>query len=160
MAVRPADIEDLTQDVLMILWRRWDDFDATRPLRPWIAGIAFRVAREHLRRRERAVPQQDIEAADGASNAEDLLISFSAQALLHRGLARVPPKYREIIALHDLEGVPIPELAKTLALPVFTTYSRLRYARQALAKAVKSLSGSHDEDRRAKAARRSRTKKG
>ena len=48
--VRARDLEDLTHDVFVACARAWDRYDTDRPLRPWLHGIAFRVASDHRRR--------------------------------------------------------------------------------------------------------------
>src|SRR3954468_17929272 len=48
-----SDIEDLLQDVFVVLHRNWDTLDLSRPLRPWLFGVAFRVVRAQRRKRSR-----------------------------------------------------------------------------------------------------------
>src|SRR5687767_7855526 len=49
------DADDLTHEVLIVMWRRWADYDPSRPLRPWLAGIVFKVAHRHRLRRRREI---------------------------------------------------------------------------------------------------------
>jgi RNA polymerase sigma-70 factor (ECF subfamily) len=133
------DVEDLVQEVFLVMWRRWAEYDATRPLRPWLAGIAFRVAYNHRQRIGREVPGGLLDAEDSAPNPEQHLDSVSARSLVLRVLADLPEKYRRLIVAHDLDGVPMREIAGSLAVPLFTAHTRLRAARQAFAKAVKRL---------------------
>ena len=44
LGVRGDDVRDQAQEVFMIVHRLLPEFDRTRPLRPWLFGIAFRVA--------------------------------------------------------------------------------------------------------------------
>jgi RNA polymerase sigma factor (sigma-70 family) len=129
--VGPADAEDLAQDVFLVIWRRWADFDAGRPLRPWLAGIAFKVASDHLKRRRRWEPRAFIDPPDQAPGGEELLAASRARALALRGLAALPEQQRALIVLHDLEGVTMREVARLFGVPLFTAYSRLRAARRA-----------------------------
>jgi RNA polymerase sigma-70 factor, ECF subfamily len=133
------DAEDLVQEVFLVMWRRWAEYDPTRPLRPWLAGIAFRVAYNHRQRIGREVPGGLLDAEDSAPNPEERLDSISARSLVLRVLAGLPEKYRLLIVAHDLDGVPMREIAGALAVPLFTAHTRLRAARQAFAKAVKRL---------------------
>jgi len=41
-----------------------------------------------------------------------------------------------VLVMHDLDQVPVPEVAATLSIPVFTAYSRLRKARRELKAAI------------------------
>src|SRR5438046_5612730 len=47
---------------------------------------------------------------------------------------RLPERQRAVILLHDVEEVPVREIAGRLGVPVFTVYTRLRRARQACAR--------------------------
>jgi RNA polymerase sigma-70 factor (ECF subfamily) len=52
---------------------------------------------------------------------------ISAQAL-REALARLSPKYREVVILHEMEGLTYEECARVLRVPVGTVKSRLYYA--------------------------------
>jgi RNA polymerase sigma factor (sigma-70 family) len=137
--VNPADAEDLAQEVFLVMWRRWADYDAERPLRPWLAGIAFKVAHDYRRRSGREVPGGLVDAEDQAPGAEEHLATSRARTLVLRALSSLPEKQRTLIVMHDLDGASMREIADILSVPLFTAYSRLRSARQAFAKAVRRL---------------------
>ncbi len=98
-------------------WRRWADFDTGRPLRPWLAGIAFKVASEHLKRRRRWEPRAWLDPPDQAPAGEELLAATRARALAARSLAALEERQRALIVLHDLDGVPMREIAAMLSVP-------------------------------------------
>ena len=137
--ISPNDAEDLVQEVFLVMWRRWSEYDTTRPLRPWLGGIAFRVAYNYRQRSGREVPGGIVDAEDEAPSPEDRLDAHSARTLVLRVLAALPEKYRALIVSHDLDGVPMKEIAGTLRVPLFTAHTRLRAARLAFAKAVRRL---------------------
>jgi RNA polymerase sigma-70 factor, ECF subfamily len=137
--ISPTDAEDLVQEVFLVMWRRWTEYDTTRPLRPWLGGIAFRVAYNFRQRSGREVPGGIVDAEDDAPSPEDRLDSHSARTLVLRVLAALPEKYRALIVSHDLDGVPMREIAGTMRVPLFTAHTRLRAARLAFAKAVRRL---------------------
>src|SRR3954451_2557419 len=82
LGVAPADAEDLAQDVFLVMWRRWADYQADRPLRPWLAGIALHVAQRHGRRRQREIPGADVDAPDDRAPLEDQLAADHARRLV------------------------------------------------------------------------------
>jgi RNA polymerase sigma factor (sigma-70 family) len=132
------DAEDLAQDVFLVVCRRWSDYDTSRPLRPWLAGIALRVAQDHRKRRWREIPTSHLDAEDDASSMEERLAAARARARALQALASLPEKYRTPLVMHDFDDVSVQEVAEVLAIPAATAYTRLRRARSALAHAVLS----------------------
>lgn len=47
---RKHEAEDLSQETFLTAWRRLKDFDLTRPIGPWLRGIAENHLRNHLRK--------------------------------------------------------------------------------------------------------------
>lgn len=47
----PGLVDDLFQETLITAWRRFDDFDTSRPLAPWLRGIALNLVRNARRKR-------------------------------------------------------------------------------------------------------------
>lgn len=134
LGVHPSDVEDLTQEVMLRVFRLLSEYDPTRPLRPWIFGIAHRVASEWRRHRRRhpEVPTDldDKHLAAGGADAEDALAARQAKSLVERALLALEIDRRAVFILHDLDGCPVPEIARTLDVPLNTAYSRLRLARE------------------------------
>jgi RNA polymerase sigma-70 factor, ECF subfamily len=135
--VNDPDAEDLVQDVFLVMWRHWAAYDRQRPLRPWLAGIAFRVAYNYRHRLGRETPGGLMDPRDQAPSPEDRIASASARSLVTRVLAGMSEKHRSLIVAHDIDGVPMKEIADALGVPLFTAHTRLRAARLAFAKAVK-----------------------
>ena len=132
-----ADAEDLTQEVFLVMWRRRADWNPLAPLRPWLAAIAYRVALAHRRRSLREVPAGLLDAEDQGRAAEDHLVSASARKLVLETLSALPPKQRAVLVMHELDGQTMKDVARSLKLPLFTAYSRLRVARQRFAKELR-----------------------
>ena len=152
--VSAADAEDLVQDVFVVMWRRWADYQTDRPLRPWLAGIAVNLAQKHLRRSRREVPDGDIERdlEDHGPRPEDRVGAAHARALVLRALGRLPEKYRLAIVLHEIDELSMHELAALLAIPLATAYTRVRRARLLFATAVREAEQAAAPDGRTQAA--------
>src|SRR5687767_4834333 len=88
-----VDAEDLSQEVFLIMWRRWDEYDPARPLRAWLAGIAFRVAQHHRRKRREVLGALE-ETVDAAAGPDEHLAASRARALVLTALARLPERHR------------------------------------------------------------------
>ncbi len=143
LGVRPANVEDVAHDVFVTVFRRLSTYDTSRPLRPWVTGVAYRVSMDHLRlarhRREKAVsalpPAQERRHAQPSH-----LPAIEAQQLVHAALDKLDEDRRGIVVLHELEGYTAPEISEMLDVPLNTVYSRLRRGRQEFVNIVTSLS--------------------
>jgi RNA polymerase sigma-70 factor, ECF subfamily len=134
-----SDVEDLVQEVFLVMWRRWAQYDTSRPIRPWLGGIAFRVAYNHRQRAGREVPRGFVDVEDHSPDPEQSIASDSARTLVRRVLAALPEKHRSLIVSHDVDGVSVREIAETLEVPIPTAHTRLRAARKAFAKTLKRM---------------------
>jgi RNA polymerase sigma-70 factor, ECF subfamily len=140
LGTRRSDLEDLTHDTFLAVFRAWDDYDPARPLRPWLFVFALRVSSDHRRRaRHRVeVPEAD-DPPDSAPSAVELLLRKEREALAHEALHAIVLSRRAVFILHELDGCSVPEIATALEIPVATAYSRLRLAREDFAAAVRRL---------------------
>jgi RNA polymerase sigma-70 factor (ECF subfamily) len=139
LRVPSSDVEDLAHEVFLVLHRRWSDYDPSFPIRPWLFGIAFRVAAAHRRREGRQVSRPLLEVEDLSPSAEHAIQARQARAIILAALEQVPLPRRAVLVMHDLDGVTMRDIAAALSIPLFTTYSRLRKARKELEAAVRSL---------------------
>jgi RNA polymerase sigma-70 factor, ECF subfamily len=139
LGARPADLEDLTHDVFVVVHRRLATFDAARPIRPWLFGIAYRVLLDFRRlARHRSEVSPSSEPADPRT-PEDSAVRVQQREILSRVLAELDPERRAIFVMHEVDGHAMPEIAAALDLPLNTAYSRLRLARRDIAEAARRL---------------------
>jgi RNA polymerase sigma-70 factor (ECF subfamily) len=131
LGVPERDLEDLTHDVFFRVYERLVDFDANRPVKPWLFGFSFRVASDYHRRfsNRREVLSAAAEASDPAPTALDQLVQAEALTLAQIALGGIELDRRAVFILHEIDGCAVPEIANALGLPVNTAYSRLRVAR-------------------------------
>jgi RNA polymerase sigma-70 factor (ECF subfamily) len=136
--VPSADVEDLTHEVFLIAFRRLDSYDTSRPLRPWLFGIAFRVASrfKSLARNSREIASETDMHQEGQTGHEDEL---DARRVLSAALAQLGLDQRAVFVMHEMEGWSMPEVAGALSIPLNTGYSRLRLAREQVKEAVTRL---------------------
>lgn len=137
--------EEAFQETFLSVYRHADQFDATRPFRPWLFAIAANQASTLQRRRARerevhgplhadeawaASGTMGIEtvAVAGGPSADELAASREASSLLRAALLRLTAPQRRIIALIFGEGYKYREAAEVLGIPVGTVKSRLHAA--------------------------------
>jgi RNA polymerase sigma-70 factor (ECF subfamily) len=135
----PSEMDDLTQEVFLALRKSWTAYDPERPLRPYLFGIAFRIAAAHHRKSRREVAYEIVEVRDTAPGPDDALQTKQARALVLAALEQIPLPRRAVLLMHDLDEVPVEEVASALGIPKFTVYSRLRKARREMETAVRRL---------------------
>jgi RNA polymerase sigma-70 factor (ECF subfamily) len=140
LGVPRDDVEDLVHEVFLALNGTWDKYDASRPLRPYLFGIAFRVAASHRRKTWRELPCALFDIDDSAPRPDQALQTKQARALVLIALERIPLPRRAVFVMHDIDEVGMRDIASTLSIPLFTAYSRLRKARKEFVAAVASLS--------------------
>jgi len=142
LGIPERDVEDLVHEVFVVVHRRWDDYDRTRPARPWLFAIAFRVASDYRRTgrnaREHLGATEREPVSAGAAPDEGLDVA-ERRALLLDALTSVAEERRPVLILHDLDEIAVPDVAAALGIPLNTAYSRLRLAREELASAVRRL---------------------
>jgi RNA polymerase sigma-70 factor (ECF subfamily) len=148
MGANARETEDFAQEIFVVLHRNWPNIDTTRPMRPYLFGVAFRIVCAQRRRRAREVPFAALEAEDAGAGPEGLVQKKETVALLRAALERVPLARRAVLILHDLDGVAIADVAKKLSVSRFGAYARLRKGRRELAAAVRRLSKDGPEDAR------------
>ncbi len=144
-----SEVDDLAQEVFLVLHRRWAEYDASRPLRPYLFGIALRIALAHQRKRSREISFGTLELGDDGPGPEDALSAKQAHGVLRAALEYIPLARRTVLVMHELDHVPVTEVASTLSIPLFTVYSRLRKARQELERATRRLMNGSGERGRA-----------
>jgi RNA polymerase sigma-70 factor (ECF subfamily) len=142
LGVRAPDLKDLTHDAFIVVARRLGDYDPARPIRPWLFGIAFRVASDYgrlARHKREALVDQMPDIADPTPDAEAAIEAQEARALVVAALGTLEMGRRAVLVMHDIDGATMPEIAAALSLPLDTGYSRLRLARKELQEAFERL---------------------
>ena len=124
--VGAADAEDVTQDVMVLIYRKLWTLTAPDLFRPWAYRIASRAAFRHLKSRRRWPDHlRDDEALDDLP-AQDLPVGNSRVDELLQD-PRVTPASRAVLALHFKEEMTLREVAAILDVPLGTVKSRLAY---------------------------------
>lgn len=131
LGVRRPDIEDVAHEVFMGVFRQLHAFDNARPLRPWLFGFAYRIARDFraLARHKYEADCEPVEAPDPAPPCDELLGRSEALALAFRALDTLDEDERAVFVAHELDEHPMPAVAEALGIALNTAYSRLRRAR-------------------------------
>ena len=124
---RHEDAEDVVQAAWLRAARQIDRFEWRSALSTWLTAIAINCARETRRARSpEPAPPEILETLAAP------VVPAGARLDLDRAIAALPDGYREVLVLHDVEGLTHVEIAAALGLAVGTTKSQLFHARRAL----------------------------
>jgi RNA polymerase sigma-70 factor, ECF subfamily len=137
------DAEEATQDAFLTLHRKIGTFDESRKFFSWFYRVALNSAYSRARRRP-SLPTVAIEdrlpkfssdghfAADVPDWSATVEDQVSARELVRRAgefIAELPPAYRDVIWMNDVEEMTAPEIAETLEISIPAFKSRLHRAR-------------------------------
>jgi RNA polymerase sigma-70 factor (ECF subfamily) len=135
-----AEAEDLTQEAFLQLYRKIGTFRGDSAFSTWLHRLAVNVVLMHLRKK--GLPQVSLEETlepsheDGPRRdigARDLTLSGSIDRVtLERAVENLPPGYRLVFVLHDVEGYEHNEIAGMLDCSIGNSKSQLHKARMKL----------------------------
>jgi RNA polymerase sigma-70 factor (ECF subfamily) len=126
LGVPEADLRDAAQEVFVVVDRRYREFEGRSTVGTWIRQICVRVAFAHgrrQRRRREEVVAQPPEASVEADQHVDIELREQRE-LLTRLLDTLDDDHRAIVVLHEIERLPMREVAEVVGCPLQTAYSR------------------------------------
>jgi RNA polymerase sigma factor (sigma-70 family) len=146
LAGNANDAQDIVQEAFMRAFRFFDSFHGDNA-RPWLLAIVRRTWYSEWQRRvasrevtalDDEIDQADDTAIEGWGSAsptdpQALLIREEEMRLVHEALAQLPPEFREVLILRELEDMSYRDIAAIADLPIGTVMSRLTRARRKLA---------------------------
>jgi len=149
------DAEEVTQDVLLKVYRKIDAFRGDAALSSWIYRITFNTAMSRLRtgRQARASEQQrpdysqseaapaPQEAADWTSLSDDHVLRREMREKLLEALTHLPEVYRVPVVLRDIQGLSTEEASAILHVKTQTLKSRLHRGRLILREHLSDFAG-------------------
>jgi RNA polymerase sigma-70 factor (ECF subfamily) len=136
MCGNPDDAEDVLAEALLNAYRALHQLSDEDAFQGWLAIIARRTC-GRLKRRENLAPllrladmeDKGIEVTADSLSPETLALEAETKSCLMRVMAELPPLYREVYELRDLQELPASEVAQRLGITVAAVKSRLYRAR-------------------------------
>jgi len=140
MTANTAEAEDLTQEAFLQLYRKIGTFRGESAFSTWLHRLSVNVVLMHLRKKN--LPAVSLEeTTQGGENdapkkdfgAEDLALAGSIDRMqLQKAVNDLPPGYRTIFVLHDVEGYEHNEIAEIVGCSIGNSKSQLHKARMKL----------------------------
>ena len=137
-------LDDAVHEIFLVATRRLPEFEGRSSPRTWLFAITFRVVQRL--RRDRARQRRHLEqyVAERALSSTSPEAAHEAAEYLRYLLSLLPSAQQLVLILAELEGFTASEIAETLGVPLGTVHSRLRMAKQQLAK-ITEREGSRSE---------------
>jgi RNA polymerase sigma-70 factor (ECF subfamily) len=139
MTANTAEAEDLAQEAFLQLYRKIATFRGESAFSTWLHRLSVNVVLMHLRKKSLPVisldetTQGDDDSQKKDFGADDLALSGSIDRMqLQRAVDNLPPGYRTIFVLHDIEGYEHNEIAKIAGCSIGNSKSQLHKARMKL----------------------------
>jgi RNA polymerase sigma-70 factor, ECF subfamily len=145
MTANTAQAEDLTQEAFLQLFRKIATFRGESAFSTWLHRMAVNVVLMHLRKK--GLPavslEETIETEEETTRKElgalDPILAGSINRLqLQRAIEDLPPGYRRIFVLHDVEGYEHNEIAGMVGCSIGNSKSQLHKARMKLREFLKT----------------------
>ncbi len=134
MVADAGTAEELTDDVLLEVWRGAKSYRSRSSPSTWIFGIAHHKALNEFRKKREAPMEADEVARRlerGPSQDEEVGKGDLAR-IIKRLLPTLSPEHREVLELTYYQGLSVQEVADVVGCPVNTVKTRMFYARQRL----------------------------
>ena len=145
MTANTAAAEDLTQEAFLQLFRKIGTFRGESAFSTWLHRMAVNVVLMQLRKKGLSVvPLEDtMESEDEAPRkepgADDPRLAGSIDRMqLQKSIEALPPGYRMIFLLHDVEGYEHNEIAEMVGCSIGNSKSQLHKARMKLREFLKT----------------------
>jgi RNA polymerase sigma-70 factor (ECF subfamily) len=142
MTQNPAEAEDLAQEAFIQLFRKIASFRGDSAFTTWLHRLTVNQCLMHFRKRsvklEKTTEEGEtpVQIVRGTENPNSMPVMD--RIALDDALKQLPPGYRTVFVLHDIEGHEHEEIAKILGVAVGTSKSQLHKARMKLRGILKS----------------------
>jgi RNA polymerase sigma-70 factor (ECF subfamily) len=146
MFAHPAQAEDLAQEAFLQLFRKIGTFRGESAFSTWLHRMTVNVVLMNLRRkglplvsREETL-ETDEESPRKELGAQDMKLTGSIDRLqLQRAIDKLPPGYKTVFVLHDVEGFEHNEIAEMVGCSIGNSKSQLHKARLKLRDQLKFM---------------------
>lgn len=141
--VAPKDLEDVAQEVFLVIFRKLPQYEERGHLRGWIYRICLHAASTYRRRARvrREILVHDIPEPPPTGLLDPEFERFHASEQLMALLSTLDEDKRTVFALHEIEQIPVSEVAEIVGCPPATIYSRLAAAKKQLVERLSERTG-------------------
>lgn len=136
MLASTTQAEDLTQEVFLQVFRKLGSFRGDSAFTTWLHRLTVNQVLMHFRKRgvklEHTSEEGDFTNVVDTPLQSTRRISMVDRLALEKAISELPPGYRTVFTLHDVEGYEHEEIAGMLGVSIGTSKSQLHKARMRL----------------------------
>ena len=142
------DAEDIVQETFLRVYKNKHYYKEIAKFSTWIYTIAGNLAKTELRKRKRRKlfsvsnfmnEEKDYEIPDEDKNPELEVDGTIKDDIIQKAIEKLPPKFKEVILLRDVQGFSYEEISQILNIPLGTVKSRVNRGRLKLQEDLKFL---------------------
>lgn len=121
--------QDATQEALVRCWRDLPTLRDVDRFEAWLRRLLMHAITDEIRRGRRFDAKVRLIRED---DVVEPAAAYEERDRLDRAFRRLSVDHRAVLVLHHLQGLPLPEVAEALGIPLGTAKSRLHYATDAV----------------------------
>jgi RNA polymerase sigma-70 factor (ECF subfamily) len=130
--------EDIVQDTFYRVYKNKHYYKEVAKFSTWIYTIAGNLAKTELRKRKRrkifsinkeTQSEKEFELPDPERDPEEEVNSTLTEKHIYKAIRNLPPKFRQVIILRDVQGFSYEEISSIIKVPLGTVKSRVNRAR-------------------------------
>ncbi len=131
--------EEVTNDVMLEVWKGAHKFEGRSKASTWVLGIARHLALNAIRGKQLVTVDLDDspEATDGRESAATVRDRDTVKQNLRDALAKLSSDHREVVELAFFHGCSYQEVAEVMSCPENTVKTRMFHAKKQLRQALK-----------------------
>jgi len=143
------DAEDIVQETFLRVYKNKHAYKRIAKFSTWIYTIAGNLAKTELRKRKRrqifsisnlGFEDKDYEVPDvRRRDPEDVADGTFKDELIQEAIDSLPPKFKEVIILRDIQGFSYEEISQIVSVPIGTVKSRVNRGRLKLQAKLKFI---------------------
>lgn len=140
----PARAEDVVQEVFLQAWKSFNRFEPGTNCKAWLFKILFHSINHYRRKwfRLRLLSEKEEYLEENLTWTPPVAETLTDEEIL-AALDRIPPDFRSVVLLVDVEEFAYKEVAEILSIPIGTVMSRLSRGRKLLRESLAGVASSY-----------------
>lgn len=137
------DVEDIMQETYILAYQKIHQFRGDAAFSTWLIRIGINESLKHLRKQKKTMDKPfekditDTIAGHNRMNPEAVTINFETGQAIDKAIDQLPPKYRSVFVMYEVEGLSMSEVSQALDITISNVKVRLHRAKNLLKDTLK-----------------------